>query len=49
MRMSPPLGSTSRLTMRSSVVLPEPDGPTMAVIECGATEKLTSSTAARPL
>ncbi len=44
-RMEPELGSTSRLTIRSSVVLPEPEVPTMAAMVPVSTVSVTSSTA----
>ena len=42
----PALGSTSRLTIFSSVDLPDPDAPTSATKDPGATPSDTSSTAA---
>ena len=44
-RTRPEVGSTSRLIMRSSVDLPEPEVPTTLVIVCGSTIIETSSTA----
>ena len=44
----PEVGSTSRLIIRSSVVLPEPDVPTIAAIVRGSTVRLTSSTTVVP-
>src|SRR5947208_10005036 len=37
--MAPPLGSSSRLQQRSSVLLPEPDGPITNTSSCGATSR----------
>ena len=41
----PPVGSSSRVSSRPVVVLPQPDSPTTPSVCPAATEKLTSSTA----
>ena len=41
----PALGARSPQTSSSSVVLPQPEGPTSATISCSATANVTSSTA----
>src|SRR5262245_14160252 len=48
-RICPLAGSTSRLTILSVVVLPQPLGPTNTQISPGATESERSSTATVPL
>ena len=45
MRISPALGSSKPAIMRTSVVLPQPDGPRIEKNSPGLTTKLTSSTA----
>ncbi len=45
MPISPDVGSISRFTMRSNVVLPEPDVPTRTQVLPSGTPKLTRSTA----
>src|SRR5665647_762176 len=42
------VGSTIRLTMRSRVVLPEPDEPTSTTVWCEGTRRLKSATAVVP-
>src|SRR5690242_9333036 len=44
-RISPEVGSIKRLTMRSSVVLPEPEVPTSIQVVPSGKAKLTASTA----
>ena len=44
----PVVGSSIRLTMRSVVVLPHPDGPTITVIFPEGTVRLRSTTATVP-
>ena len=44
----PLVGSSIRLTIRSVVVLPQPDGPTITVILPDGTVRLRSSTAVVP-
>ncbi len=44
-RICPPVGSSSRVSSRPVVVLPQPDSPTTPSVCPAATEKLTSSTA----
>jgi len=46
--MVPEVGSIIRLTMRSEVVLPQPDGPTRTVILPVGATRLRSSTATVP-
>src|SRR5690348_9511532 len=46
--MRPLVGSTSRLIMRSVVVLPQPDGPTSTHTSPSGTNRLSSWTATRP-
>ena len=41
MSTRPALGSSSRIASRTAVVLPDPEGPTSAVVVPGATSKLT--------
>jgi hypothetical protein len=43
---SPDVGSTSRLSIRSTVDFPDPDRPMITKNSPGATEKVTSSAAA---
>src|SRR4051812_13890759 len=45
MKILPEVGSTSRLTIFSVVVLPQPDGPSNTQISPSATSKLMRSTA----
>ncbi len=45
----PWLGCSSPATMRSSVVLPEPDGPSSATSSLGLTSSDTSESAGAPL
>ena len=45
MRISPEVGVSSPASMRSSVVLPEPDGPTMVKNSPSATSRSMPSTA----
>ena len=46
--MSPPVGSTMRLIMRSNVVLPHPEDPTKTVVLREGMTRLKSSTARVP-
>lgn len=46
--MRPDVGSIIRLTIRSVVVLPQPEGPTSTVIRPCGTVRLSSSTATVP-
>src|SRR5690606_39804617 len=45
---SPPVGSTIRLIIRSSVVLPQPEDPTSTVVRCAGSVREKSSTASVP-
>ena len=47
-RICPEVGSTIRLIIRSSVVLPHPEEPTNTVVLCEGRTKLKSSTATVP-
>ena len=47
-RCAPPVGSSSRLIIRSVVVLPQPDGPTRAISSPSGMSRLRSVTAGRP-
>src|SRR5665213_2067831 len=47
-RILPDVGSSSPAIMRSVVVLPQPDGPSMTKNEPSATVKLDSLTAVKP-
>ena len=47
-RTCPEVGSTIRLIIRSSVVLPQPDEPTNTVVWWDGSTKLKSSTATVP-
>ena len=47
--VAPLVRSWSRLSARSSVVLPEPDGPISEVTRRSGMSKVTSRTAVRPL
>src|SRR5258708_5523929 len=47
--MAPEVGSSSRLQQRSSVLLPDPDGPMMNTSSCGATlRSMPHSTSVAP-
>src|SRR5664279_6048380 len=46
--MTPDVGSTNRLTIRSFVDLPQPDGPTKASSSPGFTSRFRSATATVP-
>ena len=46
--MTPAVGSTMRLIMRSSVVLPQPEEPTKTVVLREGSTRLKSSTARVP-
>src|SRR3954469_20905815 len=48
MRTWPPVTSSSPATMRSVVLLPQPDGPTRTTNSPGSTSRLTSRTATTP-
>ena len=49
MNTAPPVGSINRLIVRSSVLLPEPDGPSNTANSPPAIVESTSRTAAGPL
>src|SRR5258707_15526911 len=48
-RIDPPVGSSRRLQQRSSVLLPEPDGPMMKTSSCGATARSMPRSTSTPL
>src|SRR5450432_1590954 len=49
MLISPDVGCSRPATQRKVVVLPQPDGPSSTTISPAGTEKLTPSTAGRPI
>jgi len=46
--MRPPVGAIMRFTIRSDVVLPQPDGPTIVVIWPVGASRSSASTATVP-